>query len=184
MDRERDWAEAMRAARAGDGAAYARLLSDIAAVLRRSVRVRLARAGAGPEEAEDIVQEVLIAIHNRRGTWDETRPFRPWVHGIARYKLADALRARRRRRAGQSLPIDDWAERIAAPAVEEPPRPHEIERALAGLSGREAGVLRGLALEGLTVAGLAERLALTEGAVRVALHRALRRLGARATDET
>ncbi len=52
----------------------------------------------------------------------------------------------------------------------------DAERALAALSGREAEVVRAIALEGASAREAAARLGLNEGAVRVALHRGLRRL--------
>ncbi len=55
--RELHWAEAMRAERRGDHAAYERLLKEIAVMMGRLVRARLARAGLSVDEAEDVVQE-------------------------------------------------------------------------------------------------------------------------------
>jgi RNA polymerase sigma-70 factor (ECF subfamily) len=167
----------MRAARRGDSAAYARLLTEIAAVLRRYVRVRLARSVRAGLEVEDIVQETLIGLHLKRDSWDDTRPIRPWVHAIARYKVADALRRAARDVPRHDLPIDAWAEVIAAPGSEPPHRERDAERLIAALPRRDRGLVRALALEGLSIRSAAERFAMTEGAVRVALHRARQRLG-------
>ncbi|HYF56828.1 MAG TPA: sigma factor, partial [Salinarimonas sp.] len=82
----------MRAARRGDAAAYERLLAVLAAAIRPTVRRRLARMGLGTSETEDVVQEVLLAIHAKRHTWDEARPILPWVGAVARYKVVDAVR--------------------------------------------------------------------------------------------
>ncbi len=49
----------MRAALAGDGAAYRRLLTDLSPYLRNLCRKACARAGLAPSEAEDAVQETL-----------------------------------------------------------------------------------------------------------------------------
>jgi RNA polymerase sigma-70 factor (ECF subfamily) len=56
---EHIWAEAMRAGRRGDAAAYERLLGEIAQALRRLIRGRLARLGLDAHETEDLVQEVF-----------------------------------------------------------------------------------------------------------------------------
>ena len=66
--REQRWAEAMCAERRGDAVAYERMLKEVATALRRSLASRLARAGLGAHEAEDLVQEILIGLHGKRGT--------------------------------------------------------------------------------------------------------------------
>jgi RNA polymerase sigma-70 factor, ECF subfamily len=58
----------------------------------RLTRKTLAKIGHGPTEAEDLVQEVLISIHTHRHTYDQSQPFTPWVHAIARHKFLDYLR--------------------------------------------------------------------------------------------
>ena len=70
--REQNWAEAMRAARRRDSAAYERLLSEIADVLRGLIRWRLGRLGLSAHVTEDLLQEVLIGLHTKRHTWDAT----------------------------------------------------------------------------------------------------------------
>src|SRR4051794_5458710 len=87
----------MRSAISGDDAAYSRLLRGIAPKLRAGARRGLARAGQPLDQAEDIVQEILLAVHLKRHTWDVTAPFAPWLFAIARNKLIDCLRRRGRR---------------------------------------------------------------------------------------
>src|SRR3954465_7310225 len=100
----------MRAAVAGDEAAYRRLLGAVAPVLRAMARRGLARAGQSPDQAEDIVQEILLAVHLKRHTWDVSAPFAPWLFAIARNKLIDMLRRRGRR---VFVDIDDFSETLA-----------------------------------------------------------------------
>lgn len=177
MEREEAWAAAMRAANRGDAAAYARLLAEMAEVLRATARRRLASLGFGPEEAEDAVQEALIAIHLKRGTWEEDRPILPWVHAIGRYKLLDAARRRGRdRRATADLPIEDWSEVLAAPEQAPAGTRLDAERALATLPERQRGLVRAMTLEGESAAEAGARFGQSEGAARVALHRGLARM--------
>jgi RNA polymerase sigma-70 factor (ECF subfamily) len=167
----------MRAANRGDAAAYGRLLAEIAATLRATARRRLSAFGFGPDEAEDAVQEALLAIHLKRGTWDETRPILPWVHAIARYKILDLARRRGRdRRAVADLPLEDWSETLAAPSGPEPGTRLDAERALAALPERQRGLVRAMTLEGESAAEAGARFGATEGAARVALHRGLARM--------
>ena len=75
-DREDEWTGLMRSAISGDGAAYQRLLSAIAPVLRATARRGLARAGQPVDQSEDIVQDILLAVHLKRHTWDAERAVR------------------------------------------------------------------------------------------------------------
>jgi RNA polymerase sigma factor (sigma-70 family) len=179
--REEDWAAAMRAERRGDAAAYRRLLAEIAIVLRRIIRARLARLGLNSSNTEDLIQEVLIGLHTKRHSWDESRPFLPWLHAILRYKLTDAVRQwRREARYLSDQSLDDWSEIFAAPE-EDPDRALvDVERHVDGLPGSQREVVRALALDGASVRETAQRFGRSEGAIRVTLHRALARLAAAA----
>jgi RNA polymerase sigma-70 factor (ECF subfamily) len=180
-ERGADWSVLMRQAKAGDGAAYDRCLREIARALRPLVRRGLVRAGAGAADAEDVVQDILIAVHLKRHTWDETRPFAPWLYAVARYKLIDALR----RCGGRvHVPIEDFAETLPADDTGEPHFESDVTRALASLPDRQSAVVRAIAVEGASIAETAARLSTSEGAVRVALHRGLAALGRRGKDET
>lgn len=170
-DRTDRWGDLLRRANRGDGPAYAAFLTEVTPAIRTIVRGR-AGAGAG---AEDIVQEVLLAIHAKRHTWRETDPVAPWLYAIARYRTADALRRRRRRGAGQ-VPIEDVAERLADERQDDPTAARDLGRLLGGLDDRSAGIVRALGLEGESAGEVGSRLGMSAGAVRVAYHRALGRL--------
>src|SRR5262245_51950518 len=114
----------MRAAIGGDAAAYNRLLTSLAPVIRSAARRGLARAGMGAEEAEDVVQETLLAMHLKRHTWDQSLPLGPWVRAIARNKLIDAMRRRGHR---DHVPIDDVIETLASDAGEPVPLPGRLD---------------------------------------------------------
>jgi RNA polymerase sigma-70 factor, ECF subfamily len=175
--REQAWATAMRAAKRGDAAAYEHLLADVARMVRLAARRRLSQLGLSTAETEDVVQEVLLALHQKRHTWDEGRPILPWVRAIARYKVVDAVRRLiRQRRLHVDAPVEDWADWLSDEARDPDRTLVAAERALTNLSRREQGVVRAVALEGETIRGTAQRLAMSEGAVRIALHRGLRRL--------
>lgn len=176
--RELDWAVWMRAANAGDAAAYDRLLHDLAIAFRPIARRGLARAGRSIADSEDVVQEVLLAIHLKRHTWDAARPIGPWIQAIARHKIVDALR---RRNGHYDLPIDDFSETIPA-ADEGPPIPErEVDRHLETLPVGQRKVVRAIGVEGASIGDAADRLNMTQGAVRVALHRGLAALAKTAT---
>jgi len=160
----------MRRANAGDAAAYQRLLKALAPVLRAVARRGLQRFGMSDADAEDIVQETLLALHLKRHTWDEAAPVGPWVRAIARNKLIDALRRRGRR---VEIPIDEFANLLPDSAQPQSGIVGDVARNLGGLPGRQRDVVRAIAVEGVSIAETATRLCVSEGAVRVALHRGL-----------
>ncbi|MCQ4160978.1 sigma-70 family RNA polymerase sigma factor [Roseomonas sp. GC11] len=170
---EEDWADWMRAAIAGDGAAYRRVLEAVTPFLRGLARRGFARAGLSPAEAEDVVQEALLAIHLKRHTWDTARPIGPWLSAIARNKLVDALR---RRPTAAHVPIDDLLETLPAAGGAEMEEGQELDRLLEQLGGRQRDIVRALSLEGRSAREAAQQFSMSEGAVRVALHRALKAL--------
>src|SRR5438445_2696087 len=134
----------MRSAISGDGAAYRRLLSALAPVLRATARRGLARAGQPVDQAEDIVQDILLAVHLKRHTWDVDAPFTPWLFAIARNKLIDALRRRGRR---VFVNIDDFADTIAGePAAATAPA-SEVSAQLQFLPARQREVVQSIAVE-------------------------------------
>ena len=169
---EEDWARLLRAANAGDGAAYAAFLRAIAAPVRGLVRAR--GRTLGQEACEDIVQETLLAIHAKRHTWRQDAPVRPWLWAIARHKVTDAFRARGAR---VHLPVEDFAEELAAPETD-PTAAHDVAGLLARLDARSAAIVRAVVMEGRGAAEAGAAHAMSEGSVRVALHRALGRLRA------
>lgn len=170
---ERLWSEWMRAANQGDGAAYKRLLEALAGMLRATTRYGCARAGLPVAEAEDIVQETLLAIHLKRHTWDERQPILPWVRAIARNKLIDSLRRRGRR---VHVSIDDLVEVLPSPPDDSSSNKADAARVLRALDGRQRQVVEAISVEGASIRETASRLGISEGAVRVALHRGLKAL--------
>lgn len=168
--RESEWTDLMRAANAGDNAAYDRLLRAVAPVLRAATRRGLARAGQPVDQAEDIVQDILFAVHLKRHTWDPKAPFAPWLFAIARNKLIDALRRRGRR---IFVNIDDFSETLPDEPAEETVPASTVTAQLGTLPKRQRDVLQSIAVDSASIKETATKLAMTEGAVRVALHRGL-----------
>src|SRR6266705_1905411 len=73
-EREDEWTGLMRSAISGDDAAYHRLLRAVTPVLRAAARRGLARSGQPVDQSEDIVQDILLAVHLKRHTWDANAP--------------------------------------------------------------------------------------------------------------
>jgi RNA polymerase sigma-70 factor (ECF subfamily) len=154
----------------GDAAAYSLLLSDLSARLRTYYRRRL---GDGASDAEDLVQETLIAMHERRISFDRTQPLTAWVYAIARYKLVDHLR---RRRVRMALPVDECEELFAPDDVEQTSASRDLDRLLSTLPGPVSEAIRLTKIEGLSIEEAALRTGKSATATKVSIHRGLLRL--------
>ena len=169
------WSAAMKAAMMGDERVYRRLLEEISRSVRAMARGAFSRARMGDADVEDAVQETLLAIHLKRHTWDPSQKLGPWVSAIARHKIIDAMR---RRGAQRVEPIEAFQDFLAAPAEEDPHALSDAKKLLMMLTPRQRDIVQSISLDGRSIAATAARLSMTEVAVRVALHRALKGLGA------
>jgi RNA polymerase sigma factor (sigma-70 family) len=171
--KEDEWSGLMRLALVGDQLAYQRLLSGIAPHVRGLARRVLPHTR--DTDIEDIVQETLLALHLKRETWDKSRAFLPWLNAVARHKAIDAVR----RRGGRiEIEIDDVIDHLAAPEGGGTSS-LDAETVLAWLDPRDRAIVEQIYLHGSNAAEVGARLGMSEGAVRVALHRALRVLSSR-----
>ncbi len=159
---------------AGDAPAYHAFLKDLSVHLRAFLRRRLTRS---PDEVEDLLQETLLAVHNKRHTYDPGQPLTPWVHAIARYKLIDWLRRRAGREALNDT-IDDALEVLAHSDTDAADARRDLAKLLARLPDRQRLPIVHMKLEGLSVAEAARLTGMSESAVKVGVHRGLRVLSA------
>jgi len=163
---ETELARLLKAALQGDERAYAEFLRRAAALVRGFARRRITQGGVDPE---DVVQETLLAIHLKRHTWRVDAPVGPWLFAIARFKLVDAFR-----KAGRRMEVVlDKGFDAPAPEPEHGASERDIGRALASLAPGQRAVVSAISVEGRSIGETARSLGMSEGAVRVALHRGL-----------
>jgi RNA polymerase sigma-70 factor, ECF subfamily len=148
-------------------------MADLSRTLRATVRRGFAGAGVSPNDVEDVVQEVVLAIHTKRHTWDQSKPIGPWVMAITRNKLIDDLRRRGRR---TEVSIDGMLEVLEAGGQDDAIHASDLRRVLSKLNDRQRGIVQAIAVDGHTAKDVADKLGMTEVAVRVALHRCLKTL--------
>lgn len=162
----RDWDELMAAAQAGDVDAYRTLLAELAAWLRRYYARRLPAA-----MTEDAVQDVLLAMHEKRHTYDPSRPFGAWIAAVARYKWIDSLRALKARASeplDESIGVPDHEEAVVASTT--------FSHLLATLKPSQAEAIRLVKLQGYSVEEASRATGQSVSLVKVNIHRGLRRL--------
>lgn len=164
-----EWGRLMTAALAGHGGAYNRLLGEIQQWLQRYFLRRLPMG-----MADDATQECLMAVHQRRHTYEPGRPFRPWLAAIARYKWIDRLRAMGRK------PTVSLDEELFEPSVDG----HEasvtsaivLEELLSRLKPAQVSVIRLVKIQGFSIEEAAAMTGQSESLVKVNIHRGLARL--------
>lgn len=163
----------MIAALSGDAAAYRQLLSSSADRLRQYFSRRL---GSGASDVEDLVQETLMAIHARRDSYDRSLPYTAWLHTIARYKLIDHYR-----RCGvrKSVPLDDVPELVSDDTLGPALAAYDVDNLLEGLPAPQRAAIRLTRLDGYSIAEASEISGQSEAAIKVGVHRGLKKLLAR-----
>lgn len=159
----------------GDQQAYRVFLSDLSGHVRGYLRAKLQRQ---PDEVEDLLQEVLLAIHNARQTYREDQPLTAWVFAIARYKITDFHRGRARHEVLNDS-IDDTEELFAEPHLEPAQASRDLGKLMQELPERQRLPIQHVKLEGLSVTETAQITGLSESAVKIGVHRGLKALAAR-----
>jgi RNA polymerase sigma-70 factor (ECF subfamily) len=171
--REEQWATWMRAAIGGDAKAYKCFFEAVTPRLRAMARKRCDQFRAPESDAEDVLQEVLIAIHLKKETWDVNRPIGPWLSTIVRNKMIASLRRRGNR---TTVPIEDVVDILKAEEPRSTLDALDADRLTDKLGNPQRDIVRSISMNGSSIRETAERLRMTEGSVRVALHRALKTL--------
>jgi RNA polymerase sigma factor (sigma-70 family) len=163
-----DWGALMVAAQAGNGGAYHRLLVEVSAWLRRYYARRLP-----PSMVDDAVQDTLMAVHEKRHTYDPARRFEPWLAAIARYKWIDRLRAMKSAATeslGEDIAIPDHGEAVTSA--------WSLERLLRELKPAQSEAIRLVKLQGLSIEEASVLTGQSVSLVKVNIHRGLGRLTA------
>ncbi len=155
---------------AGEEAAHRAFLTEAAALLRGYFRNRLRGA---PEDAEDLVQETLVALHTRRDSYDPAYPLTAWMYAIARYRLIDHLR-RARHRSHASLDGLDIGEPDPEYAASDAKR--DLTALLSRLPEKQQKAIRLVKLEEKSVREAAEATGYSESDIKISIHRGLKTL--------
>lgn len=169
-----EWATLMARAQAGDHDAYRRLLRAITPYIRAIARKSLRE----PADTEDAVQDVLTTLHTVRHTFDPHRPFRPWLAGIARYRLLDRLRGAGRR-AAREVALGPEHETFSANVTN-----HEevatdapaLRRAIKALPAGQRQAIELTKLQEMSLKDASLVSGISVGALKVATHRGMVRL--------
>jgi RNA polymerase sigma-70 factor, ECF subfamily len=165
----------------GDAASHRALLDRLSRRLRAYYKSKLAGMGRGATEAEDLVQEAVLAIHLKRHTYDPIEPLTPWVHAIARYKLIDFLR--RSRTSFAEVSIEEADSMMAHDDNVDAESSYDLRRLMQRLPEKMRCSIEAVKLDGQSIAEAADRCGISESGVKVNIHRGLKTLAALVAQE-
>ncbi|HVZ29616.1 MAG TPA: sigma-70 family RNA polymerase sigma factor [Asticcacaulis sp.] len=156
----------MRASLGGDAKAYRTLLQGLRPWLVFYFRRRLKGS-----DGEDLVQMTLLSLHEKRHTYDPNAPFLPWIAAVARHKLIDFVR-----KSGRHIDVE-LDETIEGDLPDELAR-RDVEVLLAALPKDQAEIVKLHKLDELSVDEVSAATGKSPSAVKVTVHRALKKLQA------
>ncbi len=154
----------------GDAKAYRELLQELSLYLRTYYRRRL------PDDqnvVEDLVQETLITVDARRASYDRTQLLTPWVFAIARYRLVDH---QRRARVRATTSLDELEDMFGSEDAERVATEMDVERMLSMLPGKQRDAIWMTRIEGRSIGEAAHASGQSQSAIKVGIHRGLKRL--------
>ncbi|NLU81789.1 sigma-70 family RNA polymerase sigma factor [Rhodococcus sp. HNM0569] len=170
---------AVAAAVRGDRAALSVVLENVRPLVVRYCRARVGSAERGQISADDVAQEVCMAVMTALPRYqDQGRPFMAFVYGIAAHKVADAHRSTARNKSDPVADIPDVVVAEGGPEQRalEAEAGREMHALLATLPDKHREILVLRLVVGLSAEETAAAVGSTAGAVRVAQHRALAKL--------
>ncbi len=159
--------------RRGDAGAYETFLRLLAPFLRRGAVAHLKRFGR-QDYAEDVTQETLLTVHLKLHTYDSALSFLAWVRIVLRHKIIDYLRRNRIKVA--SLEDFEFWEPEEKAAQEELASMRDLQAMLDRLKPPAGALIYAMKVEGASVRELADKHRLSEGNVKVIVHRGLQKL--------
>ena len=166
------WREIAAKAQAGDAAAYRTLLSDLVPVIRRTVIKSL----PNPQNADDVVQEVLISVHKALHSYDPKRPFMPWVQSIINFRKTDYLRAHYAQRENVKVSLDDPDTPDYLVISGHNGSTKDIEDAFHSLPDQQKKVVELMKIKGYSAEEVSKKTGMSVSAVKVSAHRALQKI--------
>lgn len=161
----------------GDNVSYERLLGWLNDHCQLQLKKGMSRYYNFPKQAfDDITQDVLITFHTTHQTFDCNRPLLPWINAIIRHKMIDFMRRK------------DFVVMMNGPDIEILKGSWIIEedfsvsdssdllKLIEELPSQQYEILKLAKIEGYSSKEIAQELNLTDSNVKVALHRAIKKL--------
>ena len=164
----RDW---FISALGGDAQSYSKFLLSLTPYLRGFFRKRMQ---VFPDLVEDLTQEVLLAIHAKRHTYDVSLPISAWIHAIAKYKYVDLVRSHKH--LSQHDSIDEDSDVFATSDEVAQDCRRDLDKLLQTLPESSRVSIQLTKLDGHSVKEAAEITGMSESAIKIGVHRGLKKL--------
>ncbi len=154
----------------GNQIAYAEFLKEITFLLRSNLKKKIASA-----DVEDVLQEILISIHKARHTYDGKRDILPWIMAIARFRITDYLRKYYSQMRHKTSDISDL-EYDLSDVTEGNSANELLDDLFIDVETKHQKILTMLHVEGYTAKEVGAKINMSESAVKVAAHRAIKKI--------
>lgn len=168
-----NWNELAKLSQQGDKRAYNALLSEIFSYVRNYLIGGLSNTDA----AEDVAQDVLVSVHKSLQTYSPDMPFKPWLMAIVHFRRADWLRSHYAGRKNMQTDLEDVGfqkQHVTNPALAGEWK--DMEAALNRLPEKQRALFTLVRIEGYSMEEAADRMEMTVSAVKVSIHRTLKKL--------
>lgn len=151
----------------GDSSAYESFLTLVAGLVQRNL-LFLGRGRLSPEQSEELQQEVMLSIHQKKHTYTLDRPLLPWIYAIARYRFIDDYRQKKR------LPLlAEWSDDFV---FENESEEVDWDELLSLLNPKQKELFLRIKVEGQSYQQAADELGQSVPAVKVGVHRIMKML--------
>lgn len=166
----------MRKAQNGDSASYIILLQKVQVMVKLFIDNSFTRLGLKSYGGQDdVVQEVLLAIHHKRSAFDESQFFLPWMYAIARYKIIDYFRRNRKNvYSSISLSTEDELMAFDISVVTEFGAHFDVEKLFNLLPEKQREILTMVKLQGFSIEDVENKTGYSSSDIKVSIHRALK----------
>ena len=160
------WDDWMQATLAGDQKAYGLLLTD----LRRWLTAYFAKR-VHQHVIEDLVQDTLMSLHDKRQTYNPRYPFGPWITAIAKHRWIDHMRlALKYAEIGfdEDITVENQEQANSAK--------HDIELLLSRIPSNQANLIKMAKLLGMSIEEIAAKTGHSQASVKVMIHRGIKKM--------
>lgn len=164
-----NWQELMKQTQAGNEDAYKVVLERVYSYLRSYLYKRI----TNQQNREDLIQEIMAALHKARHTYDPKQPFFPWISAISRYKMISFFRKMEKSKGdiGESPATAKMF--FDKDNVEEQNLKIELEEYLSKLPPKQRDLLYRVKVDGYSTQEAAKEFGMSISNVKTTIHRAL-----------
>lgn len=149
----------------GDQVAYQAFLTSTHVIVNKYLH-KLLGGNFGQENIDDLGQEVMLSIHQKKHTYLLDRPLLPWIFAITRYRFIDFYRTQKRKPKEVPL-LDDIFYTQTDLEI-------DLDEVMALLNPQQQNLLRLVKVEGVPYSDAAKSLGISVSSIKVSIHRIMK----------